>query len=125
MRLELIKELCKNRQISIKNLATNVGISEPTLYRCIRMNQIQAEILEKIAQALNISVSAFFDESVADIHGNVIGNNNVAAIHGSINVANPNAKDIIKEYESRLAEKNDQINLLKDYISLLKKDRMQ
>lgn len=125
MRLELIKELCKNRQISIKNLATNVGISEPTLYRCIRMNQIQAEILEKIAQALNISVSAFFDESVTDIHGNVIGNNNVAAIHGSINVANPNAKDIIKEYESRLAEKNDQINLLKDYISLLKKDRMQ
>ena len=125
MRLELIKELCKNRQISIKNLATNVGISEPTLYRCIRMNQIQAEILEKIAQALNISVSAFFDESVADIHGNVIGNNNVAAIHGSINVANPNAKDIIKEYESKLAEKNDQINLLKDYISLLKKDRMQ
>lgn len=125
MRLELIKELCKNRQISIKNLATNVGISEPTLYRCIRMNQIQAEILEKIAQVLNISVSAFFDESVTDIHGNVIGNNNVAAIHGSINVANPNAKDIIKEYESKLAEKNDQINLLKDYISLLKKDRMQ
>lgn len=34
MRLELIKELCKNRQISIKNLATNVGISEPTLYSC-------------------------------------------------------------------------------------------
>lgn len=125
MRLELIKELCKNRQISIKNLATNVGISEPTLYRCIRMNQIQAEILEKIAQVLNISVSAFFDESVTDIHGNVIGNNNVAAIQGSINVANPNAKDIIKEYESKLAEKNDQINLLKDYISLLKKDRMQ
>lgn len=125
MRLELIKELCKNRQISIKNLATNVGISEPTLYRCIRMNQIQAEILEKIAQVLNISVSAFFDESVTDIHGNVISNNNVAAIHGSINVANPNAKDIIKEYESKLAEKNDQINLLKDYISLLKKDRMQ
>lgn len=125
MRLELIKELCKNRQISIKNLATNVGISEPTLYRCIRMNQIQAEILEKIAQVLNISVSAFFDESVTDIHSNVIGNNNVAAIHGSINVANSNAKDIIKEYESKLAEKNDQINLLKDYISLLKKDRMQ
>lgn len=125
MRLELIKELCKNRQISIKNLATNVGISEPTLYRCIRMNQIQAEILEKIAQVLNISVSAFFDESVTDIHGNVIGNNNVAAIHGSINVANPNTNDVIKEYESKLAEKNDQINLLKDYISLLKKDRMQ
>lgn len=125
MRLELIKELCKNRQISIKNLATNVGISEPTLYRCIRMNQIQAEILEKIAQVLNISVSAFFDESVTDIHGNVIGNNNVAAIHGSINVANTNTNDVIKEYESKLAEKNDQINLLKDYISLLKKDRMQ
>lgn len=89
MRLELIKELCKNRQISIKNLATNVGISEPTLYRCIRMNQIQAEILEKIAQVLNISVSAFFDESVTDIHGNVIGNNNVAAIHGSSELPTP------------------------------------
>ena len=61
MNLQMIKNYCENREGGVKQLAKDIGMSEPNLHRCIRLNQIQAGDLERIAQALNVNISVFFN----------------------------------------------------------------
>ena len=42
--------------------ASQIGMSEGNLHRCIRINKIQAGDLEKIAKILRVPVTVFFDE---------------------------------------------------------------
>ena len=48
--------------ISIRSLSATIGMSEQNLHKCIRNNRIEAGVLEKIAVALEVPVSYFFDE---------------------------------------------------------------
>ena len=41
MNLQMIKNYCENREGGVKQLAKDIGMSEPNLHRCIRLNQIQ------------------------------------------------------------------------------------
>lgn len=63
MQLQTIKDYCEKRAGGVKQLAKDAGMSEANLHRCIRLNQIQAGDLEKIARLLNVSVSVFFDDA--------------------------------------------------------------
>lgn len=62
MNLETIKFYCEKQGVAIKQLANDVGMSEPNLHRCIRLNKIQAQDLEKIAIFLKVDIREFFDE---------------------------------------------------------------
>ena len=62
MDLQAIKFYCEKQGKGIKQLATEVDMSEPNLHRCIRLNKIQASDLEKIANALDVGIEVFFDE---------------------------------------------------------------
>lgn len=62
MNLETIKFYCEKQGVAIKQLANDVGMSEPNLHRCIRLNKIQAQDLEKIAILLKVDIREFFDE---------------------------------------------------------------
>ena len=55
-----IKELCKERGITQKELADKLGVSEVTLSRATNGNT-SLQLLEKIASALGVSVSELFD----------------------------------------------------------------
>lgn len=62
MNLETIKFYCEKQGVAIKQLANDVGMSEPNLHRCIRLNKIQAQDLENIAILLKVDIREFFDE---------------------------------------------------------------
>lgn len=67
MHLQHIKTLCEKRKGGLRGLAVFVGMTEQNLHRCIRENKIQAQDLEKIAQALQIPISYFFDEDAPKV----------------------------------------------------------
>lgn len=62
MDLSTIKNYCRKRQGGLKKLAADIGMSEPNLHRCIRVNEIQASDLENIAKILGLDVRIFFDQ---------------------------------------------------------------
>ena len=62
MNLEQIKICAERERIPFKVLASQIGMSEGNLHRCVRENKIQAGDLEKIAKILRVPVTVFFDE---------------------------------------------------------------
>ena len=62
MNLELIRNYCEKREGGVKGLAREIGMSDTNLFRCIRLNKIQAEDLERVAAALSVKVGVFFGE---------------------------------------------------------------
>lgn len=56
-----VKEVCKEKDITITQLAERLGIKQESLSRAINGNPT-LDTLQKIAVALNVPVSALFDE---------------------------------------------------------------
>lgn len=56
-----VKEVCKERGVTITQLAEMLGIKQESLSRAINGNPT-LDTLQKIATALNVPVSALFDE---------------------------------------------------------------
>lgn len=56
-----VKEVCKERGVTITYLAEMLGIKQESLSRAINGNPT-LDTLQKIAIALNVPVSALFDE---------------------------------------------------------------
>lgn len=61
MKLRLIKEICLKKNIPIRWLAEDIGISEPGLHQMIRTGSMKADVLEKICIALNADPVEFFE----------------------------------------------------------------
>lgn len=59
--LLIIKELLKQKKITIRDFASEIGMTEQALQLLIRKNSTKIETLELIAHKLNVSVSIFFD----------------------------------------------------------------
>lgn len=62
--LLIIKDLLKEKKISIRDFANELGMTEQALQLLIRKNSTKIETLELIAQKLNISVSMFFEKEI-------------------------------------------------------------
>jgi transcriptional regulator with XRE-family HTH domain len=58
---EKIKALCKENNITQKELSKKLGISDISLNQTLRGKYPQLQTLEKIATALNISISELFE----------------------------------------------------------------
>ena len=63
MKLDLIREIVKQSEISLKDLCAQIGMTYQNLNRCIKDNKITANDLEKICFILDVPVCIFFDES--------------------------------------------------------------
>lgn len=62
MNLELIRNLTEKYPGGLSRLASDIGMSEANLHRCIKNNKIQAGNLETIAARLHVDIRLFFDE---------------------------------------------------------------
>lgn len=59
----LIKELCKQKGISLSELAKKIGVTHPTISNVVGMhNSPRLDTLEKIAEALNVELWELFTE---------------------------------------------------------------
>lgn len=56
-----VKRLCAARRITQKELARRMGISDICLNRSLRIDYPHLQTLEKIAIALNVPMTAFFE----------------------------------------------------------------
>lgn len=107
-----IKELARVRNISLKQLAEDVGISEQALHQLMRKNTTAIATLEAIATKLEVSPSTFF-EDVGDagaVNQSVMGEGNtkVAGNGNHIDVAH----EAIAALRSQLDVKDGQIDKL-------------
>lgn len=58
-----IKELCKEKNITQKDLAGKLGVTDISLNKTLRGEYPQLQTLEKIAEALNVQVVDLFERS--------------------------------------------------------------
>lgn len=104
--LQKIKTISKERKITLRSLANQVGISEQGLQKIIRDNTTSISTVERIASILGVSPSVFFDETPTSV--NAMGDNSIA-ISGS-----GNEISIQQKFLDMLAEKDERIKELTD-----------
>lgn len=63
MELGIIRNLCEKRPGGLRLLASEIGMSEANMHRCINNNKIQASDMEAIAIKLGVDVRIFFDSA--------------------------------------------------------------
>jgi len=61
MRSGLIKSIAEKKGITMVALAKSIGVSEQQIHRIVNSGSTKIETLEKIAQALKVSPTVFFD----------------------------------------------------------------
>jgi transcriptional regulator with XRE-family HTH domain len=59
----VIRDLSEAKRISLRKIASKVGISESALQTLIRNGSTKTTTLEKIAEILEVPVGVFFDET--------------------------------------------------------------
>ncbi|MGL4853157.1 MAG: helix-turn-helix domain-containing protein [Phocaeicola sp.] len=118
MNLLLIKKYCEEKKKALKYLAVECDITEQTLHRCIKDNKMQAGDLEKIALALQVDISTFFNNTAAEGKLN-IGHNiqGSGSITGDISISEcrkelQHMKQLIIEKDKMLEEKERLIQVL-------------
>lgn len=125
MNLEIIRKLSENRSGGLKKLATDVGMSEQNLHRCIRNNKIQAADLEKIAFLLKTDIRIFFDDEVSKLSNNSVETNgdfSPASMLGNVSVgADAILAERVKHLEELLAEKE---RVIKVYERMMEDKRL-
>lgn len=59
-----IKEIAKEKNITMKDLAASAGITTQALHKLARENSTKVDTLELIAKKLGVSIGVFFDNDV-------------------------------------------------------------
>lgn len=122
MNLEAIKKFSEKRKGGLKKLATDIGMSEQNLHRCIRNNKIQAADLENIALLLKVDIRIFFDEEILSLPNNLVetkGDFSPASMNGNVTVGTDAVlTERVKALEALLAEKE---RLIKVYEKMVEK----
>ncbi|MDD3739401.1 MAG: helix-turn-helix transcriptional regulator [Lentimicrobiaceae bacterium] len=59
--LNKIREIAKEKKITMRKLAFESGVSEPGLYQLIRNNSTTLDTLAKIAEVLDVDIRIFFE----------------------------------------------------------------
>lgn len=108
MDLSIIRSLSEKRPGGMRKLASDIGMSEANLHRCVSNNKIQAADLEQIAVLLSVDIRIFFDENSTQTNNTVktSGNFSPASMNGDVSVgADAILAEKVKHLEELLAEK--------------------
>ena len=62
---KLIRDLAKEKGISIRGVAHNAGISEGQIHHLMKVESTNTQTLESIAKALGVPVGIFFDDHLS------------------------------------------------------------
>jgi transcriptional regulator with XRE-family HTH domain len=62
-----IKEICKDKGVTITELAAKIKIQQESMSRIITKNTTSTVNLEKIADALGVPITELFEKSNADV----------------------------------------------------------
>lgn len=73
--LQKIKELARQKNLTLREVAANAGITQQALSKIIRVNSATIDTAEKIAAALEVSPAEFFKETDCSTHVSNSDNN--------------------------------------------------
>lgn len=59
--LERIKELCEKKNVTMKQAAVELGMTEQSLHKIIKANSTKIDTLLSMAQYFNVEPAYFFD----------------------------------------------------------------
>jgi len=107
-----IKYIAKERNLSLKNLALQVGISEAGFHKMLKSENFWINDLLKISKALDVSLSKLLPLSLDDI---IMGDSIIPGLKNE----NLELKKRIKEIEEQLDDKRKLINYYEERISSL------
>jgi len=62
-----VKEICKEKGLTIANVASRMGIKAPALSRIINGSNTTTDTLSKIAAALGVSLPELFEQPKNDV----------------------------------------------------------
>jgi len=61
---DIIKNFCKSKLLTIKDLALKIGMTESGLHYTLKNNTLKVETLQKIAGVLDIPIGNFFNKGI-------------------------------------------------------------
>ncbi len=111
--LQLIKVLARRKDISIKELADDLGITQQAMSLMMRTGSTKIDTLERIAEKLGVSPSVFFEDTPP-----AIATDHSIAVSGNKNKVNQAQED---KYLALLAKKDEQIDRLLALLEQLNK----
>ena len=69
--LERIKELCEKKNVTMKQAAIELGMTEQSLHKIIKANSTKIDTLLTMAQYFNVEPAYFFDNYSVDTSGGI------------------------------------------------------
>lgn len=114
MNLGIIRNLCEKRSGGMRQLASDIGMSEANLHRCVNNNKIQAADLEQIALKLKVDIRQFFDDEVR-----ALANNTDTHMQASVFVADEN-RELIELCKSLVANFQQRDDVMNKLVSMVK-----
>lgn len=109
-----LKEIAKIKNILVKDLATEIGVTRQGLQKMIDNETIELRLVKKICELLNISPSKFFE----------IGNYGLNISTGHVQSGNGNKMILenkdreIEMLREQIADKNEIIRMLREMLDL-------
>lgn len=109
--LKKIKQVAKERKISLKELSAQIGITEQGLQNLMNKNSCNLSTLQNIAEALGVSEAIFFDQPVQ--HSNISINTGVQSSPNAIQSFGSDYATLLAEKDARIQElQRDKENLM-------------
>lgn len=110
MDLNVIRNLSEKYNGGLKKLASDIGMSEANLHRCINNNKIQASDLENISIKLNVDISIFFDAQAIK-----------SASSGMQSVESKDSKDLLQLCKLLIANFQQRDKVVSQLVSMVKR----
>ena len=113
MNYNKITEVLASNHLSVPQLALKIGMSKRGLYMGIKENSLRIDTLEKIAEALDVPVTVFFDED------QIINSKSELELRGEIEkLKSENDLNIkrVKELQESVEDKKRIINLTYSHV---------
>ncbi len=125
IKIQRIKGLIKEKNLTYAKFSVLVGKSEPTVRNWFKeTSKIDIDTIEKIAEVLNVSIYyIFYGELQPSINNNMVGNNNNNTQGGVILKDNKieylekqlkSCQELIDELRQRVMDKDELIDFLKN-----------
>jgi transcriptional regulator with XRE-family HTH domain len=120
----VIKEIAKQKNISIRELSSRIGKDETTLQAIFRNGSTNTRTIEDIAKVLDVPVGVFFDNSYYQ-KNEVSTNNGIVGIQGEGHqITNNDIAGMIelhKGYQELLKKRDEQVDRLLAIVEKQKK----
>lgn len=117
--LLMIRDIAESKSISLRTLATRIGISEDGLQKLMVKGSTKTSTLEAIARELEVSAGIFFDGYPSSVHSVVHGDGSAASVYGNATSGISDKDKEIAHLNALLEEKERVINEKERTIQIL------